>query len=169
MAYTEPESLHKRHDLESFDCGSPALNEWLQRHALQAEASGSAKVFVTTTDGETVVGYYALATAQVEPEAAAARALKGQAKHPVPAVLLARLAVDQQHQRQGVGRSLLRDAMLRCLHASEAVGVRVLLVHAKDEQARDWYEQFGFERSPTDPLHLMLLMKDLKAFVEAHA
>lgn len=165
MPYSVPEPLTKRHRLDLFDCGEPALNEWLQTHALQAEASGSAKVFVTTTDGETVVGYYALATAQVEHEQAAPRVLKGQARHPVPAVLLARLAVDQDHQRLGVGRSLLQDAMLRCLQAAESVGVRVLLVHAKHEEARSWYAQYGFEPSPTDPLHLMLLMKDLKAFV----
>jgi GNAT superfamily N-acetyltransferase len=145
------------------------LDEWLHRHALQAEASGSAKVFVTTSDGATVVGYYAVAMAQVEHASAPARVLKGQAKRPVPAVLLARLAVDRQHQRKGLGYSVLQDAMLRCLQASEAVGVRVLLVHAKHEEARAWYEQYGFERSPTDPLHLMLLMKDLKAFVEGRS
>jgi GNAT superfamily N-acetyltransferase len=166
VAYTDPESLSKRHRVEDFDCGEPELDEWLKRHALQAESSGSAKVFVTTEDGEAVVGYYALATAQVECESAPPRVLKGQARRPVPAILLARLAVDRGHQRRGVGSSLLKDAMLRCMQASEAVGVRVLLVHAKHDEARAWYEQYGFEPSQTDPLHLMLLIKDLKAFVE---
>ncbi len=82
-------------------------------------------------------------------------------------MLLARLAVDRRHQGKGLGRSLLQDAMLRSAEAAERIGVRVLLVHAKHEQARRWYERFGFERSPADPLQLMLLMKDLRAFLVA--
>jgi hypothetical protein len=115
----------------------------------------------TLEDRETVVGYYALAAAQVAPDAATERALKGQPRtRPVPAVLLARLAVDREHQRAGVGRSLLQDVMLRCLEAAEAIGARVLLVHAKHEVAKAWYTQYGFGESPTDPLHLLMLLKD---------
>ena len=122
-------------------------------------------MFVTTLeDGRTVVGYFALAAAQVSPDEATARAMKGQPKvRPVPAILLARLAVDQSHQGNGLGRSLLQDAVLRCAHAAEAIGVRVILVHAKHDEARNWYLRFGFEESPTDPLHLLLLMKDVRA------
>jgi predicted N-acetyltransferase YhbS len=87
---------------------------------------------------------------------------------PVPAILLARLAVDHRHQRVGLGRSLLQDVLLRCLEAAEAIGVRVLLVHAKHEAAKAWYLQFGFEESPTDPLHLMMMLKDVRAFLEWH-
>jgi len=168
VAYRPPAPLEKHHRLDDFDCGEPALNEWLTRHARGAHASGSARVFVTTLeDGETVVGYYALAAAQVAPKAATERALKGQPRmRPVPAVLLARLAIDREHQRAGIGRSLLQDVMLRCLDAAEAIGARVLLVHAKHEAAKTWYLQYGFEESPTDPLHLLMLLKDVRSFLQ---
>ena len=168
MAYRRPVPFGKQHRVDDFHCGEPALDDWLKRHAFGAQASGSARVFVTMfTDGETVVGYYALAAAHVAPEAATARALKGQPRaRPIPAILLARLAVDRQHQRAGLGRSLLQDVLLRCVDAAEAIGARVLLVHAKHEAAKAWYSQFGFEESPTDPLHLMMLIKDVRAFVQ---
>lgn len=167
MPYSVPEPLDKRHLLDGFDCGERALDEWLKRFARPAQASGSARVFVTTADVETAAGFYALAAAQIEPTNATARAIKGEpANRPVPAVLLARLAVDRAHQRKGVGRSLLQDAVLRCLQAADAIGVRLVLAHAKIPTARAWYEQYGFEPSPTDPLHLMMLIKDLRAYVE---
>jgi predicted N-acetyltransferase YhbS len=167
VSYSRPQPLERGHDRERFACGEPELDRWLADHALEAQASGSARVFVST-DGQRVVGYYALAAAQLLPEEASTRALKGQPKErPVPAVLLARLAVDLSHQGQGLGRSLLQDAMLRANEAAEELGIRVLLVHAKHELASRWYKRFGFEESPTDPLHLMLLMKDLRAFLSA--
>jgi GNAT superfamily N-acetyltransferase len=170
VAYRPPEPLERQHRLDEFECGEPALDEWLKRHARGAHASGSARVFVATLDdGETVVAYYALAAAQVAPTAATERALKGQARtRPVPAILLARLAVDRTHQRAGLGRSLLQDVMLRCLEAADAIGARVLLVHAKHEAAKAWYMQYGFEESPTDPLHLLMLLKDVRAFLQRH-
>lgn len=168
MAYRRPEPLGKQHRLDGFDCGEPALDDWLKQHAQGAQASGSARVFVTTLeDGVTVVGYYALAAAQVSPDDATTRALKGQPRaRPVPAILLARLAVHRSHQRAGVGRSLLQDVLLRCVEAADAIGARVLLVHAKHDAAKTWYLQCSFEESPTDPLHLMMLMKDVRAFLE---
>ncbi len=170
MAYRHPEPLGKYHRLDDFQCGEPALDEWLKRHARAAQASDSARAFVTTLeDGETVVGYYALAAAQIAPEEATARALKGQPQtRPVPAILLARLAVDQKHQGAGLGRSLLQDVLLRCVEAAEAIGARVLLVHAKHDDAKAWYLQFDFEESPTDPLHLLMLLKDVRAFLQRH-
>lgn len=167
MPYRRPERLTREHELDDFDCGEPALDEWLRRHARAADASESARVFVVAEDGAAVVAYYALAAAQVEPRSATARAAKGQPSRPIPAILLARLAVDRRHQRRGLGRSLVQDVMLRCIAAADEIGVRVLLVHAKNEQAKQWYEQYGFEESPTDPLHVMLLMKDLRRFVDS--
>jgi GNAT superfamily N-acetyltransferase len=163
VAYRRPEPLAKQHHLDQFDCGEPALDDWLKRHARDAQASGSARVFVASLeDGENV-----LAAAQVAPDEATDRALKGQPRaRPVPAILLARLAVDQTHQRAGLGRSLLQDALLRCLEAAQAIGARVLLVHAKHDAAKAWYLQYGFEESPTDPLHLMMLLKDVRAFLQ---
>jgi GNAT superfamily N-acetyltransferase len=123
----------------------------------------------TLEDGETVVAYYALAAAQVAADDATARALKGQPRgRPVPAILLARLAVDREHQGAGLGRSLLQDILLRCVDAAEAIGARVLLVHAKHDTAKVWYIQYGFEESPTDPLHLLMLLKDVRAFLQRH-
>jgi GNAT superfamily N-acetyltransferase len=167
VTYRRPEPLGKHHRLDDFTCGEPALDKWLHRHALAAQASGSARVFVSTLeDGETVVAYYALAAAQVSSREAIARALKGQPRtRPIPAILLARLAVEETHQGVGLGRSLLKDVLLRCVEAAEAIGARVLLVHAKHEAAKAWYLQFGFEESPTDPLHLMMLLKDVRAFM----
>lgn len=165
MVYRPPEPLAKHHGLDAFVCGEPALDEWLRRHARAAHASDSARVYVTASrDGQDVVGYHALAAAQVAPREATARARRGQPRaRPVPAIILARLAVDRRHQGAGLGRSLLQDALVRCAAAAETIGARVLLVHAKNEDARRWYEQYGFEASPTDPLNLQLLLKDLRA------
>lgn len=165
MAYTTPEPLRGRHSVDGFESGEDSLDEWLTRYARTAEATGSARVFVTTEDGKQVVGYYALAAGQVLPADATARLLKGQPREhprPVPVVILARLAVDRQYQGQQLGRSLLQNAMLRCLEAAEIVGIRALVAHALHEKARAFYLRFGFEESPTDPLHVVLLMKDLK-------
>jgi GNAT superfamily N-acetyltransferase len=116
-----------------------------------------------------VVGFYALAAVQVAPDEATERALEDQPRtRRVPAILLARLAVDRARQGAGLGRSLLQDALLRCLEAAEAIGARVLLVHAKHEAAKGWYMQYGFEESPTDPLHLLMLLKDARAFLQRH-
>ncbi len=167
MAYSRPQPLEREHDRGSFACGEPELDRWLADHALEAQASGSARIFVST-DGNRIVGYYALAAAQLQPGEAGKRALKGQPQQrPIPAVLLARLAVDQGHQGKGLGRSLLQDAMLRTDAAAEELGIRLMLVHAKHERASRSYKRFGFEESPTDPLHLMLLMKDLRVYLSA--
>ena len=95
------------------------------------------------------------------------RISKGLPRHAVPVMLLARLAVDHRHQGIGLGRALLKDALIRIARAADIAGMRALLVHAKDEAARQWYLQWEFEPSPTDPFHLFLLMKDLKAMVQA--
>jgi GNAT superfamily N-acetyltransferase len=164
MAYSRPEPLRGKHDLEGFSSGSESLDTWLQRRAQHAEAAGSARTFVTVAEGR-VVGYYALAIGQVQAEDATERLLKGQpAQRPVPVLILARLAVAQKHQGHGVGRSLLQDALLRCNGVSESVGVRAVVAHAHPEAA-GFYDRFGFERSPTDPLHRILLLKDLRRFL----
>jgi predicted N-acetyltransferase YhbS len=114
-----------------------------------------------------VVGYYALSAGAVISREAPGRLVRGLAAgQPVPVVLLGRLAVDATWQGRHVGRSLLLDAMARVVAAGELIGVRAVLVHAIDERARAWYAQFGFERSPTHPLHLALLIKDLRATLE---
>lgn len=165
MSYSRPEPLRGKHDVDDFSCGDDALDNWPHRHARHAEAAGSARTFVST-DGKRVVGYYALAIGQVEPDDATERLLKGQpAKRPVPVLIVARLAVDQEHQNGGLGRSLLQDALLRCAAVAESVGVRAVVVHASENGNR-FYDRFGFEASPTDPLHRILLMKDLRQFLD---
>lgn len=165
--FGDPEPLDPKHVLDDFDCGVESLNTWLTEHARQAVGAGSARVFVIVDSGlARVCGYYALAAAAVTHDEATARARKGQPRHPIPAVLLARLAVDASVQRHGLGAWLLQDAMRRAISASEAVGMRVLLVHALDDNARSFYERWGFETSPTDPLNLQMLFKDIRKSVE---
>jgi GNAT superfamily N-acetyltransferase len=166
--FGDPEPLGSDHVLEGFDCGRVSLNVWLARHARQAAPAGSARTYVVLdAQQERVVGYYALAAGQLEREAASARAIKGMPRYPIPVVLLARLAVDRSVAGRGLGAWLLRDAMLRTLAASETIGVRALLVHAIDEEARAFYLRHGLEPSPSDRLHLMILIKDIAAAVGA--
>lgn len=163
MAYRSPVPLTRDHELEEFDSGEPALDRWLRRRALEAQASGSAKVFVSTEDDTaSVVGYYALAGASIAPDEATGRVGRGQ-PDPIPTVLLGRLAVDSRHQGRGLGRSLLIDALARTAQAAERIGVRVFLVHALHPEAKAFYVRYGFVESPLDDLTLMLLMKDVRA------
>lgn len=150
--------------VEAFDCGQAALNQFLQRYALVNQKAGGALTYVCCRD-DVVVGFYSLAVGSVDPQAAPARVTKGLARHPVPVMILARLAVDRGHQGRGLGRALLKDALLRTAQAADIAGIRCLLVHAKDDAARRWYESWEFEPSPTDPHHLYLLLKDLKALL----
>lgn len=162
MAYSKPEPLSAEHDCDGFSSGEEELDIWLQRYAGHAASAGSARTFVTRHD-ERVVGYYALTVGEVSASDATDRLLKGQPSGAsVPVIVLARLAVDREHQDAGVGRSLLIDALLRTLQVSQEIGVRAVVAHAMTDAAKSWYEQHGFEPAPTDPLHLILLMKDLK-------
>ncbi|MCK9989264.1 MAG: hypothetical protein RugAbin2_00278 [Rugosibacter sp.] len=146
---------------DAFDCGQTALNQFLQRYALVNQKANSAQTYVCC-QGDEVVGFYSLAVGSVDPESAPPRVMKGLARHPVPVMILARLAVDKAHQRKGLGQALLKDALLRTAQAADIVGIRCLLVHAKDDTAQRWYESWEFEPSPTDPYHLFLMLKDLK-------
>jgi GNAT superfamily N-acetyltransferase len=168
--FRDPEPLDADHDLEDFDCGVESLKVWLKKHAAAAAAAGSARTYVVhDEEQDRVVGFHALAAASINHAEATRRAAKGMPRHAIPAVLLARLAVEGAVQGRGVGAWLLRDAMLRSLSAAESVGIRVLLVHAIDDTARAFYEHHGFEPSPTDPLNLQMLIKDIRAAVEGTA
>jgi GNAT superfamily N-acetyltransferase len=168
--FGDPEPLADHHGLEGFDCGTESLNRWLLEHAGEATGGGSARTYVVVDAVQgRVVGYHALAAAAISPADATGRARRGQPRHPMPAVLLARLAVDVSVQRRGIGAFLLRDAMTRALAASEQIGARVLLVHALHERARGFYERWGFEPSPTDPLNLQLLFTDIRRTLDVSA
>ncbi len=165
---SEPEPLERPvtveagHDLSAFDCGAPALNDYLRKYALPNQQGQAARTYVACR-GRRVVGYYTLAAGSVRPEEPPARVVKGLAKHPVSVILLARLAVDRTEQGKGLGAGLLKDALLRASQAADVIGCRAVLVHAKDGAAKAFYQRFGFEPSPVDELHLYLLMKDVRA------
>lgn len=160
-AYSPVRKLAATDQVDAFDCGQVALDQFLQRYALVNQKANSAQTYVCC-QRDVVVGFYSLAVGSVDPEAAPLRAMKGLARHPVPVMILARLAVDKAHQRKGLGKTLLKDALLRTAQAADIAGIRCLLVHAKDDAARQWYESWEFEPSPTDPYHLFLMLKDFK-------
>lgn len=150
--------------VDAFDCGQAALNQFLQRYALVNQKANSAQTYVCCQD-DVVVGFYSLAVGSVDPQTAPSRVRKGLARHPVPVMILARLAVDKKHQGKGLGQALLKDALLRTAQAADIAGIRCLLVHAKDDAVRQWYASWEFEPSPTDPYHLFLMLKDLKGLL----
>jgi len=158
------EKLQRHHAVDAFDSGREELNRFLHQHALQNQQSGGATTYVGLED-QTVVGYYALAVGSVEQEVAPEPVKKGLAKHSIPIMLLARLAVHRHWQKRGVGAALLKDALLRTLQAADIAGIRALVVHAKDDAARQFYEHFDFLPSPSDPLHLFMLLKDARKIV----
>ena len=156
------EKLSESHDLSQFNCGKPPLDSWLKKFALINQRNDSAQTYVVHCGGA-VIGYFSLAAGSVAKEEAPERIAIGLANHPVPVVLLARLAVDLTEQGKGLGSALLKDASLRIVQAADIIGARAVLVHALDEAARSFYERHDFESSPVDDMQLMLLMKDLKA------
>ena len=164
MAGFSIEKLDRKHNVETFDCGREPLNRFLVRHALQSQQSGASQTYLALA-GEEVVGYYTLAVGQVEYADAPERMVKGLARHPVPIMLLARLAVARRWQSHGLGRGLLKDAMLRTLQAAEIAGIRAFVVHAKDGDAKRLYERFDFVPSPTDSYHLFRLLEDIRALL----
>jgi GNAT superfamily N-acetyltransferase len=156
------ELLGPNHDTREFDCGMHnSLNEWLKRLARMNQASGDTRTYVVHRESK-VVGYYSLAPGSISRKEATPRASKS-APEPIPVVLLARLAVDKREQGQGLGPALLKDALLRANSGAEIIGGRAVLVHAIDELAAAFYRKYGFESCPGLELHLMLLMKDLRA------
>lgn len=159
--YTPVRKLSATDQVDGFDCGQVALNQFLQRYALVNQKANSAQTYVCC-QGDVVVGFYSLVVGSVDPQSAPSRFMKGLARHPVPVMILARLAVDKEHQRKKLGQALLKDALLRTAQAADIAGIRSLLVHAKDDVARQWYEKWEFEPSQTDPYHLFLMLKDLK-------
>jgi len=158
------EKLRREHLLDRFDCGKEELNRFLIRQAWNNQQAHSAQTYVLAKDLR-VLGYYSLAAGSVTHDAATERVKKGLARYPIPIILLARLAVDVSIPGKGVGSALLKDALLRTAQAAETIGARALLVHAKDDEARTFFEHFNFEASPSDPYHLLLIMKDLLAIV----
>lgn len=158
------EPLGKQHKLDEFDSGKEPLNIWLKKLAFVNQASDASRTYVLHRNNS-VVGYYAISAGSIRRQEATSRVAKGGQPDPVPVSLLARLAVDKREQGNGLGKALLKDALLRMEHAADIIGIRAVLVHAIDQDARAFYKKFDFEECPVDELHLMLLMKDLRAIL----
>lgn len=164
MSLRAPEALGPQHQLEGFDCGKPALNDWLLRHARQAQGSGSAKTFVVADDAR-VLGYFSLTVGQIDTLDAPERIRKGMGQYPLPVVILARLAVASVCQGQGIGVALLQDAIRRTMLIAEQAGIRALLTHPIDAEASRFYTRFGFIASPLREQQLLLLLKDARRWM----
>lgn len=162
-SYNPAKPINKGHVRSEFDCGVTELNEYLKRYALQNQKKNAAKTYVVADNKERIVGYYTLVFGSVKSEETSADISAGLGNYPIPIILLARLAVDIQEKGKGLGKALLRDALLRSIAASEIAGLRAFLVHAKDETAKNFYEKFGFRPAPNNPLHLFMKMSDIKA------
>ena len=155
-----PRKLTRADVREGFDSGAPELAEWLARYSWQNQRANNSVTYVSMLDGR-VVGYYAIAVANVTSESAPVAVARG-APRQVPCLLLARLAVDRSMQSFGLGRGLLVDTLRRTVGLADSVGIRALLVHARDDAARQFYlAQAEFLESPSDPLHLLLPVKDI--------
>lgn len=159
------EKLRREHALDQFDCGDQSLNRFLVRFALGSQFSGASQTYVGLAD-ETVIGFYTLVVGDVAYADAPERLTKGLARHPVPIMLLARLAVGTGWQGRGIGAALLKGAMRRTLQAADIAGIRAFAVHAKNDLARCFYEHFGFVPAPSDDRHLFLLIKDVRRAME---
>lgn len=166
--FLDPQPLDNEHRINGFECGVGSLDIWLVQHARAAVGAGSARTYVVVdAEQDRVVGYHALSVASIEHSEATDRARKGMPRNPIPAMLLARLAVDRKVQGKGIGAFLLKDAMSRAVSVADQAGIRLLLVHAVNDEARKFYEHFGFEVSPTDPMNMQLLIKDIRLALDA--
>ncbi len=164
------EKLAPHHPAQAFDCGVEALNQFLCRYALQNQKKDGAQTWVALS-AERLIGYYTLVVGEVAHGAAPDALRKGLSKHPVPVMVLARLAVDTEFKGQKIGQGMVRDAMLRTINAAEIAGIHALLVHAKDENAGAFYTHLGFEPFPDEPLTLYRLLKDIRSMLmqDAHS
>jgi GNAT superfamily N-acetyltransferase len=149
-----PEKLTPAHDLSHFECGEPALDDWLRRRALDNQERGASRTYVVC-QGRRVAGYYALAAGAVA-HAAATGKIRRNMQDPVPVMVIGRLAIDSAFQGKGIGAALLRDAVLRTVQAAEIAGIRAILVHAISERARRFYAGCGFAASPVEPMTFMI-------------
>src|SRR5215813_8030013 len=157
-ALSAPEKLRRDHDLSSFSSDQPTLDEWLRRRAQANEESGASRTYVVC-EGTRVIGYYCLATGAIRQDEATGRVRRNM-PDPVPAMVLGRLAVDRAYQGRGIGRGLLRDAVLRTLEAADIAGIRTILVHAISDDAKRFYERHGFSPSILNPMTLMITIAD---------
>lgn len=160
--YRAPELLTEEHECSGFGCGKPPLNQYIKKYALVNQQNDISRTYVATRDGR-VVGYYTLTFGSISHDEATPKIKAQLPQYPIPIMLLARLAVDQREAGKGLGKGLLKDALLRTIQAADIGGLRAVLTHAKDEESKQFYQKFGFEESPIQPLTLMLSIKDIRA------
>ena len=158
-----PEGLKAEHKLDAFDSGVPVLDDWLKRHARKNEESGASRTYVLCIE-QKVIGYYTLAAGSILRARVPSRVRRNM-PDPIPVMLLGRLAVDRSCQGKGFGKGLLRDAVLRTIHAAGTAGIRAILVHVISEDAKHFYKACGFQQSPVDPMTLLVPMEDAKSFL----
>lgn len=162
MGIKAPELLTDEHVLDVFSCGKPELDDWLMKKALKNHKRNNTRVYVVCDDNNKVIGYYAIAMGSVQRESALS-SLKRNSPNPIPMVVLARLAVDEGYKGRGIGVGLLKDCVLRSVHAMNVVGGAGILVHAIDDEAKAFYKRFGFNESPIDAMTLMARVIDIEA------
>jgi GNAT superfamily N-acetyltransferase len=156
-----PQLLNANHQLAGFDCGHPDLNNWLRKRALTNQQEGASRTYVVT-DGQRIIGYYALAAGGINITAAPGR-FRRNMPNPIPVALLGRMAVDRSYRGKGLGRAMFRDGAKRIIHAADTLGIGGLIVHAMTEEAKAFYLALGFETSPLEPMTLMVTLADLRA------
>lgn len=149
-----PQPLRTEHDPSAFDSGEPALDDWLRKRALGNEPSGASRTYVITAESR-VVGFYCLAAGSVAQQAATGR-IRRNVPEPLPVMIIGRSAIDRDFQGRGLGKALLRDAVLRTLQAAAIAGVRAILLHAISENAKLFYVHCGFSESPLDPMMMTI-------------
>lgn len=161
VSFTSIRKLNIDDPVDVFDCGQPELNHYLRRYAWSNQKANSAQTYIAGANS-IIAGYYSLSVAGVDHAETPSRVTKGLARHPVPVMLLARLAVDLNFQGHGLGAALLKNALLRTVQAADIAGIRAVIVHAKNQTVQQWYLRFGFEPGPINPFHLFLLLKDIQ-------
>ena len=159
MSLSAPEPLGDHHDLSGFDSGQASLDDWLRRRARANHASGASRAFVVC-DGNRVVAFYALASSSIASNETSGR-FRRNMPEPIPVIVLGRLAVDKGWQRRGLGRAMVGDAAKRVIAVAAEIGIRGMIVHAIDEQAKRFYLDLGFEQSPIHEMTLMASIGDL--------
>jgi GNAT superfamily N-acetyltransferase len=160
-----PESLGGDHQIDTFDCGEPVLDEWLRRRARANQAAGASRTYVVC-EAKRVVAYYALASGAIAQAGVPGR-FRRNMPDPIPVAVLARLAVDRNYQGRGLGQALFRDAARRVANAAETIGIRGIVVHAISEEARKFYIALGFDPCPAEAMTLVVTLRDLRATLES--
>ena len=160
-SYEKSVVLNKSHDVSAFDCGEPSLNLYIQKHALTNIGLKISQTYVAL-DGSRVVGYYTMGFNSIKKVYAPSKMVRGLPPYKMPCVLIARLAVDKTEQKKGMGERLLINALIKALKGTVEIPARAVVVKAKHERAKTFYEKYGFASSPLDPLYLFLLMKDIE-------